>query len=189
MRDDDTALALIDVFFTLNKSVVRELTISPGAVPVVVTAVAVVVVVVDEVDCELPISPGTVPVVVTSVDVVVDEVVGELLISLGIMTVVSTAVAVFDVVENISVVIMISVVSLGAFLVHPSGAVVEVSSVPVLETMVAGCTELDLVGIDIKLTIAQVWNDNRNIEFVWGKNEGATRWTLKVSPVLVCVSG
>ena len=128
VRDDDTALALIDVFFTLNKSVVRELTISPGAVPVVVTAVAVVVVVVDEVDCELPISPGTVPVVVT---------------------VVATAVAVVDVVGNISV-IMICVVSLRTFLVDTSGAVVEVSSAPVLVTMVAGCTELNLVANDVK---------------------------------------
>ena len=137
MRDDDTALALIDVFFTLNKSVVRELTISPGAVPVVVTAVAVVVVVVDEVDCELPISPGTVPVVVT---------------------VVATAVAVVDVVGNISVVIMICVVSLGTFLVDTSGAVVEVSSAPVLVTMVAGCIELNLVGNEVKA------DDNSSVE-------------------------
>ena len=137
MRDDDTALALIDVFFTLNKSVVRELTISPGAVPVVVTAVAVVVVVVvDEVDCELPISPGTVPVVVT---------------------VVATAVAVVDVVGNISV-IMICVVSLRTFLVDTSGAVVEVSSAPVLVTMVAGCIELNLVGNEVKA------DDNSSVE-------------------------
>ena len=134
MRDDDTALALIDVFFTLNKSVVRELPISPGAVPVVVTAV--VVVVVDEVDCELPISPGTVPVVVT---------------------VVATAVAVVDVVGNISV-IMICVVSLRTFLVDTSGAVVEVSSAPVLVTMVAGCIELNLVGNEVKA------DDNSSVE-------------------------
>ena len=136
MRDDDTALAMINVSFTVHKSVVCELPISPGAVPVVVTAVAVVVVV-DEVDCELPISPGTVPVVVT---------------------VVATAVAVVDVVGNISVVIMICVVSLGTFLVDTSGAVVEVSSAPVLVTMVAGCIELNLVGNEVKA------DDNSSVE-------------------------
>lgn len=138
MRDDDTALAMINVSFTVHKSVVCELPISPGAVPVVVTAVAVlVVVVVDEVDCELPISPGTVPVVVT---------------------VVATAVAVVDVVGNISVVIIICVVSLGTFLVDTSGAVVEVSSAPVLVTMVAGCIELNLVGNEVKA------DDNSSVE-------------------------
>lgn len=123
MRDDDTAPAVINVSFTVNLSVVCELPISPGTVPVVVTAVAVVV---------------------------VDEVVCELLISLGIMTVDSAAVAVVDAVGNISVVIMISVVSLGTFLVDTSGAVVEVSSAPVLVTMVAGCTELNLVSNEVK---------------------------------------
>lgn len=138
MRDDDTALAMINVSFTVHKSVVCELPISPGAVPVVVTAVAVlVVVVVDEVDCELPISPGTVPVVVT---------------------VVATAVAVVDVVGNISVVIIICVVSLGTFLVDTSGAVVEVSSVPVSVTMIAGCIELNLVGNEVKA------DDNSSVE-------------------------
>ena len=142
MRDDDTALAMINVSFTVHKSVVCELPISPGAVPVVVTAVAVVV---DEVDCELPISPGTVPVVVT---------------------VVATAVAVVDVVGNISVVIMICVVSLGTFLVDTSGAVVEVSSAPVLVTMVAGCIELNLVGNEVKADDNSSVDDNRIIEFV-----------------------
>lgn len=82
-----------------------------------------------QVDCKLPISPGTVPVVVTAV---------------------ATAVAVVDVVGNISVVIIICVVSLGTLLVDTSGAVVEVSSAPALVTMVAGCTELNLVGNDVK---------------------------------------
>ena len=102
---DNTVLVVINVSFTINKSVV----------------------------CELPISPGTVPIVVTAV--VVDEVVCELLISLGILIVVSTAVAVLDVVGNISVVIMTSVVSLGAFLVDTSGVGVDVGSVPVLVTI------------------------------------------------------
>ena len=127
---DDTALAVINVPFTVNKSVV----------------------------CELSIIPGTVPVIVTAVVVVVDEVVCELLISLGRMIVVSTAVAVLDVVGNITVVIVTSVVSLGAFLVDASGAVVEVSSVPILVTMVAGCTEVDLVGIGDKA------DDNSSVE-------------------------
>ena len=128
---DDTVLVVINVPFTVNKSVVCELSISPGTVPVIVTAVVVVV---------------------------VDEVVCELLISLGRMLVVSTAVAVLDVVGNITVVIVTSVVSLGAFLVDASGAVVEVSSVPVLVTMVAGCTEVDLVGIGDKA------DDNSSVE-------------------------
>ena len=158
MRDDDTALALINVFFTFNKSVVCELPISPGTVPVVVTAIAVVVevVVVDEVVCELLISPGTVPGVVTAAAVVVvvvvvaDEVDCKLPISSGTVPVVVTAVAVIDVVGNISVVIIICVVSLGTLLVDTSGAAVEVSSAPALVTMVAGCTELNLVANDVK---------------------------------------
>ena len=143
---DDTALAVINVSSRVNKSVVCELPISPRTVPDVVTAVNVIV---DGAVCELLICPGMATVVATAVSVVVDDVVCELLISPGIVTVVPTAVAVVvGVVENISVVIMISVVSLGTFLVDTSGAVVEFSSVPVLVTMVAGCTELDLVGID-----------------------------------------
>ena len=127
---DDTALAVLNVSFAVNKPVV----------------------------CELPISPGTVAVVVTSVAVVVDEIVCELFISLGTVTVVAAALAVVDVVGYISVVIIISVVSSGTFLVDTSGTVVEVSSVPVLVTMVAGCTELDLVGIDDKA------DDNSSVE-------------------------
>ena len=127
---DDTALAVLNVSFTVNKSVV----------------------------CELPFSPGTAAVVITAVTLVVDEVVCELFISVGIVTAVGAALAVIDAVGNNSVVIMISVVSSGTFLVDTSGAVVEVSSVPVLVTMVAGCTELDLVGIDDKA------DDNSSVE-------------------------
>ena len=146
---EDTALAVVNASSTVNKSVVCKLLISRRTVTVVATVVAVV----DEVISELLISPGIVPVAAIAVAgvvvVIVDEADCGLLTSPGIVTVVATAVAVdVDGVGNIPVVVMICVVSLATLLVDTSGVVVNVSSVPVLVTMVAGCTELNSVGID-----------------------------------------
>ena len=142
MRGDRTP-AVVNVSLSINKCVVCELLISPRTVTVAGTAVVIAVVI-----SELLICPATGPVVATSV-VVVDEADCELLISLGKVTVAATTVVVFvDVVGNISVVVITNPVILGTSLVDTSGVVVVVISVLVLVTIVAGCTELNSVGID-----------------------------------------
>lgn len=153
MRGDRTP-AVVNVSLSINKSVVCGLLISPRTVTVVGTAVVIVVVV-----SELLICPcATGPVVATAVSVV-DEADCELLISLGKVTVAATTVAVFvDVVGNISVVIITNPVILGTSLVDTCGVVVVVISVLVLVTIVAGCTELNSVGID------DTSDDNASVE-------------------------
>ena len=152
MRGDRTP-AVVNVSLSINKSVVFGLLISPRTVTVVGTAVVIVVVV-----SELLICPATGPVVAIAV-AVVDEADCELLISLGKVTVAATTLAVFvDVVGNISVVIITNPVILGTSLVDTCGVVVVVISVLVLVTIVAGCTELNSVGID------DTSDDNASVE-------------------------
>ena len=152
MRGDRTP-AVVNVSLSIKKSVVCGLLISPRTVTVVGTAVVIVVVV-----SELLICPATGPVVATAVSVV-DEADCELLISLGKVTVAATTVAVFvDAVGNISVVIITNPVILGTSLVDTCGVVVVVISVLVLVTIVAGCTELNSVGID------DTSDDNASVE-------------------------